>query len=201
MKILAASDLHANKSLVKKLVQKAKNENVDLVIIAGDLTIFGDGLSRLLYPFKEAGLKVAIIPGNHDTFEMIDFVCSKYNFYNLHKYPLIIGDIGIVGVGFSNIGPNYLSEEEIYTQLEKQIYIAKKHGSRRLILVSHTPPYNTKLDDIGFHVGSTSVRASIKKHKPEICICGHIHETFGLEDVLYNSRIINVGQEGKIINI
>ena len=37
-KILAIGDLHGDTGLVKKLAKKAKDENVDLVILTGDLT-------------------------------------------------------------------------------------------------------------------------------------------------------------------
>ena len=38
LKILAVGDIHGDTGLVKKLAEKAEKENVDLVIIAGDLT-------------------------------------------------------------------------------------------------------------------------------------------------------------------
>jgi Icc-related predicted phosphoesterase len=41
----------------------------------------------------------------------------------------------------------------------------------------------------------------IEKLRPNKCICGHIHETFGLEDKLGNTDIVNAGPKGKIIVI
>ena len=38
IKILAVGDIHGDVGLVKKLAKKARDENVDLVILAGDLT-------------------------------------------------------------------------------------------------------------------------------------------------------------------
>jgi len=38
MKILAASDIHGDTRLVQKLAQQASDENVDLVVLCGDLT-------------------------------------------------------------------------------------------------------------------------------------------------------------------
>ena len=37
-KILAAGDLHGDPKVTKKLAEKAKKENVDLIVLAGDLT-------------------------------------------------------------------------------------------------------------------------------------------------------------------
>lgn len=201
MKILAATDIHADTLLTKKLAETAKKENVDLVVLAGDLTFYGKGLERLLYPFKEKGVKVALIPGNHDPPELIDFISNKYKFYNLHNYPLVLGDTAFIGAGFADIGPYYISDEDLYNKIIEQMKIAKKKNAKKIVIVSHSPPNNTKLDDIGMHVGSESLRKLIEKYQPDLCICGHIHEAFGLEDKIGKSKVINPGQEGKIINI
>ena len=38
MKILAAGDIHGDSALAEKLAKKAEDENVDLVVLCGDLT-------------------------------------------------------------------------------------------------------------------------------------------------------------------
>ena len=38
IKILAVGDLHGDERIVKKLVKQAEEENVDLVILTGDIT-------------------------------------------------------------------------------------------------------------------------------------------------------------------
>ncbi|MCW1301966.1 MAG: metallophosphoesterase, partial [Candidatus Parvarchaeota archaeon] len=65
------------------------------------------------------------------------------------------------------------------------------------------PPYNTKLDKVGknMNIGSQAVREMIETLKPDKCICGHIHETFGLEEKLGGTEVINAGPKGKIIEI
>ena len=69
-------------------------------------------------------------------------------------------------------------------------------------MITHIPPYKTTLDDIGWaSAGSEGVRRAIKQLKPDFCLCGHIHETFGKEDWIGKTRVINVGDKGKIIEI
>ncbi len=199
MKILAVSDIHADKRNAERLAELAKREKVDLVVLAGDLSIFGEGIKGLIKPFKENDLKVAFVPGNHDPPEMAEWLEAKYKIYNLHNQPLIINNIAFVGVGFANIPPYYISEDEIYSRVYQQMYQVK--GAKKVILVSHIPPYNTKLDDIGEHVGSVSLRKILEKKQPDLCICGHIHEAFGLEDKINKTKIVNPGQKGKIIEI
>jgi len=63
----------------------------------------------------------------------------------------------------------------------------KKFNSRRIILVTHEPPLNTKFDKVinkesfhnGDHVGDYVLRNIIKKYKPFLHISGHMHEHQG----------------------
>lgn len=203
MKILAASDIHGDLQAAESLARKAKREKVDLIILAGDLSVFGNGLEGLLKPFRETDKKVALIPGNHDSEADIFMLKQRYPdvIYDLHNYSFRIGDIGFFGCGLANIGPNELSEKEIRRKIESSYNYIK--GSKKKVMVVHVPPYNTKLDTLGknMKIGSTAVREMIEKIRPNACICGHIHETFGLEDTLDETRIINAGPKGKIIEI
>ena len=45
------------------------------------------------------------------------------------------------------------------------------------------------------------VRDAILELKPDIHICGHIHETQGIEEIIGKTRVINVGKSGKIIEL
>ena len=92
MKLLAASDLHGDVGAAEKLAKKAKDEKVDLVILAGDLSIFGEGLEGLLKPFKNANKKVALIPGNHDSEADIFLLKQRYSdmVYDMHNYAFTI---------------------------------------------------------------------------------------------------------------
>jgi len=46
------------------------------------------------------------------------------------------------------------------------------------------------------HVGSEAVRSFIENVQPELCICGHIHESMA-EDSIGKTRIINPGMLGE----
>jgi Icc-related predicted phosphoesterase len=49
--------------------------------------------------------------------------------------------------------------------------------------------------------GSDAVRKAVEKFKPDILLCGHVHEAEGLEEVIGKTRVINVGRKGKIITL
>lgn len=58
-------------ALLKKSVENLLNENVNIVLIPGDLTKDGEmvshqGVAKLLKPLKDKGVKILVIPGNHD---------------------------------------------------------------------------------------------------------------------------------------
>mgnify|MGYP001572434325 CR=1 FL=1 len=53
-KILAIGDIHGDTGLVKKLAERAKKENIDLIILAGDLTLMEMQTKNLIGPFVKA---------------------------------------------------------------------------------------------------------------------------------------------------
>ncbi len=119
MKILAAGDIHGDTKLAKELSEKAKKENVDLVVLCGDLTMAESSTKNIIGPFVKAGKKVVLIPGNHETIATADFLAELYDVTNLHGYYIKYKDIGLFGCGGANIGLAQLSEDEIYGALKK----------------------------------------------------------------------------------
>lgn len=202
MKILAATDLHGDRRLAKRLAAKAKKYNVDLVILCGDLTFAEQDLEGLIGPFKQRKKRVLLIPGNHETVATIDFLVSLYSpgIYNLHGYSVRFGDIAFFGCGSGNIGLFQLSDEEIKELLLKAHSRIK--DARKKVLVTHIPPLDTKLDNLGWTLaGSAGVREVIEETQPNLVLCGHLHETFGRIDRIGRSKIVNVGRKGRIIRI
>ena len=49
--------------------------------------------------------------------------------------------------------------------------------------------------------GSKSITKAIEKFKPDILLHSHIHEAHGFEEYIGKTKVINVGREGKIIEI
>jgi len=200
MKILASGDLHGDMGLAKKLAEKAEKEKVDLVILCGDITQFDRSTDNLIGPFVKKHKKVLLIPGNHDSFATADFLAEMYNVKNIHGYSVRYGDIGIFGAGGANIGISQLSENEIYDLLKKGFdnikYLKKK------IMVTHVHPSDTKMEKFSHFVpGSDGVKRAIEKLKPDILLCSHVHEAEGIEEKVGKTKVINVGKQGKIIEI
>ena len=198
-KLLAAGDFHGDKSAAKKLADLAEKENVDLVILNGDLVEEND-TSGIIGPFVAKKKKVIILPGNHETIATTDFLAELYNVTNLHGYYMKFDDIGIFGCGGANIGLSQLTEKEIYETLKKG-FEKIKHMPKK-IMVTHVHPADTKMEKFSkFVKGSPGLKRAIDNFKPDILICGHVHEAEGIEEIVGKTKVINVGKKGKIINL
>ena len=195
MNILLLSDIHQRIENLKKIVKIASDEQIDLCIITGDLTNFGE-ISDVEKVLKEVEkFKVLAIPGNMDTEEVVKVL--EKNKMNLHNQKIKINGINFVGFGgglLNNLGGVLYSEEELKKSLRENL------KGDKLFLVTHVPALRSGIDRTknGMFLGSKSVRNIIEERKPFIHVCGHVHESFG-ETKIGNTISINIGavKEGK----
>ncbi|MFH0978065.1 MAG: metallophosphoesterase [Candidatus Woesearchaeota archaeon] len=200
MRILAAGDIHGDTGLAEKLAQKAFKENVDLVILCGDITRFDESTANLIGPFVKRKKKVLFVPGNHESFATADFLAQVYGVKNIHGYSVKYGDVGLFGCGGANIGIEQLDEKEIYGLLKQGF--DKIKDLKRKIMVTHVHPSQSKMERFtDFFPGSEGVRKAIDRFKPDLLLCSHVHEAEGIEEKVGNTTVINVGKSGKIIDI
>jgi Icc-related predicted phosphoesterase len=202
MKILAFGDIHGDTRLAEKLAERAEQESVDLVVICGDITYAEQSLDNILGPFVKKNQKVVLIPGNHESLATADFLAHQYGVTNLHGYSLQFKDIGIFGCGgATNVGPApKLSENEMFDLLKKGHENVKDMKTR--IMVTHMHPAGSAMQKLSrFVPPSSGVRKAIDEFKPDILLCSHVHEAKGLEEMLGSTKVINVGKEGKIIEL
>jgi len=200
LKILAAGDIHGDTSLAERLAERAEKEKCDLVILCGDLTMMERSTDNIIGPFKKRNEKVLILPGNHETVATADFLAELYGVKNIHGYSVKYGDVGIFGCGGANIGLFRLEEDEIYGLLKKGFdkikYLKKK------IMATHVHPSDSKMEKFTeIFPGSEGVRKAIERFNPDILLCSHVHEAEGIEEKIGNTKVINVGKKGKIIEI
>ncbi|MBW3003952.1 metallophosphoesterase [Candidatus Woesearchaeota archaeon] len=202
MKILASGDLHGDSGLAKKLAKRAEEENVDLVILCGDLTNFETSTKNIIGPFKKIGKKVLIIPGNHETVATADFLAQVYGVKNIHGYSVVYDDVGIFGAGgATNVGPVApISEQEMFELLKKGS--DKLASVRKRIMVTHVHPEGSMMESFSSFVPpSSAVRKAVDELQPDILLCSHVHEADGIEEKIGKTKVINVGKRGKIIEI
>ncbi len=194
MKIISFGDVHMATRNLDRMGEVMRD--CELVIVSGDLTNFGGvaDARKVLTDVRRACSRVLALPGNLDQREVIPFLEEEG--IALHGKGLATHGIGIFGCGGSNITPfgtpTELSEDEIYATLRAGYEAVR--DVRPLLMICHTPPYDTKCDRImsGKPVGSTAARRFIEEVKPEVCISGHIHESAGV-DQIGPTKILNAG--------
>ena len=201
MRILAAGDLHGDITQVKKLAKRAKDEHVDLVILCGDISDRNHKAEGMIGPFLKYNKRVIMVPGNHETIATADFLAELYGVKNIHGYSVKYENIGFFGAGGAINLPSFpgsITEKELFETLKK----ANSHlkGVEKKIMITHMHPSGSISEFSGIK-GSKSITNAIKQFRPDILIHGHIHEAAGLEQTIGKTRVINVDNKGKIIEI
>jgi len=202
MRIFAAGDLHGDTKQIEKLAKKAKEESAELVILTGDLTYFENSTKNIIGPFKKQGLKVLLIPGNHESVATTDFLAEIYDIKNIHGYSVRYKDIGIFGAGGSTVvGPSpKITDKEMFTLLEQGFNKIKYLG--KTIMVTHEHPAGSKIEKFTqIFPGSKSIREAVEKFKPDFLLCSHVHEAEGLEEKIGNTQVISIGKHGRLLDI
>lgn len=193
MRLIAFGDIHMSLGNVAAIPGIAA---ADLVIITGDLTNFGHrrDAESIINALRKVNSNILALPGNLDQPDVASYLEEQG--ISLHGVGMVFDNIGIFGVGGSNITPFNTPTE--FSEEQLAALLAAGHERVRAaeirILVSHAPPFGTKTDRIagGTHVGSRAVRNFIEAEQPHLCLTGHIHEARA-EDRISETIILNPG--------
>lgn len=199
MKILAFADTHGDLSAMENLKRIVKEKKIDLAICAGDYTFFEQHIEIMTKKLSELGTEVLVIHGNHEYDEVAEVLCKKYkNLHFMHNKVKKIGNYVFMGHGGGGFS---LRDNEFVEEMSK--LIKKTEKGDKIVLVTHAPPYGTKLDIVPGcgHVGNKDYVDFIKNNNVILAVCGHIHEGFGKEDKISKARVISPGFKGKIVEL
>jgi Icc-related predicted phosphoesterase len=153
----------------------------------------------MIKPFLEKKKKVAFIAGNHDMPGITEALKEEYSILDIQHHSVVYDDVGIFGCGGANIlHMNFTPDEDMFTYLANGFRYVK--GAKKKIMVTHIHPKGSMIEKFSFP-GSEAVTKAVYELKPDIHICGHIHEMEGFEEKMGNTRIICVGARGKIIEV
>lgn len=200
-KILAISDIHGEEN--ENLYTYLKNNDIDLVLILGDITDFGplEFVGTFIDKVAECDVDVIAIPGNCDP----KGICNAINevSFCLHNNIVAYGDAILFGYGGSNETPFNTPGEiqdnkiygDVYELLANYDYVYNTDVPKIRILATHAPPYNTEADKMenGEHVGSSGILKSIHEFEPQINVCGHIHEAKSISKIGNTTDVANPG--------
>jgi Icc-related predicted phosphoesterase len=195
LRILAATDFHGDRDAFRRVAAKARDV-ADVVVVCGDVTHFGLLVQarQLLSSLLDLEAPVLFVPGNCDVPSLA--IEKRGNVESIHGKCRTLGGVSFVGVGGSPPGPFNAPFELEETEIARILEEARSncHPRENMIVVSHTPPRDTRVDRAfnGEHVGSCSVREFVEKNQPDLLICGHIHEAKGVDRV-GETLIVNPG--------
>lgn len=197
MRVACTSDIHNN------LISKNILPDADVLCISGDLTLFrkydygtqayfiNEGLFRWCESLKEKYKKILFCFGNHDG-------CGEHwpDEIRVADNACLLNDSGatVDGVNFWGTpwtvpfcGWHFMAGNE--KRNEKFSLIPENTD----VLLSHGPPRLGKLDECvdGHKAGDSVLMDHIKRVKPKLCVCGHIHEGSGQVNILNGTKIAN----------
>jgi uncharacterized protein len=201
MKILIFSDIHGDIRAIERIVAQP----ADVYIAAGDLSTFGRGLDRCAEALAALGGRLWLLPGNHESHEQTRAICERFGFYDFHRQVRALESAeGVTqwgGLGYSNITPFNTPGE--YSEQEIADALSLFEGKKPLYLVVHFPPRDTQLDKVtsGKHAGSPTLREWVERVQPAFLFCGHIHETAGVRDQIGATQCVNVGKQGRTVEL
>jgi Icc-related predicted phosphoesterase len=194
LRILATADFHGDAEAFQKTSARARQVGADIVLVCGDITHFGTPQQAKELLSILDSFPVLFVPGNCDPPDLAESKLESAEC--LHGKCKSVDSLTIIGLGGSSPSPFdtpfELSESEIASLLEHSYSTCQTMGT--MILMSHSPPRNTKLDltYTDEHVGSSSVRKFIESTKPDLVLCGHIHEAVGVDEI-NRTTIVNPG--------
>lgn len=180
MKIQLVSDLHKNLPHVSPC---------ELLIIAGDITWepYGATLKQHEWIHREFAPWLAKLPakhivgiaGNHDQiFEtdrhMVDWLKLKWIY--LEDDETVVEGLKIWGTPWTPHFCDWAFNADEYT-LERVFSFVPEDTD---ILISHGPPAGfLDVNKSGKHCGSLACLQTLKRVKPKLFVCGHVHEGYG----------------------
>lgn len=193
IRFVAASDIHSDLKMVRKLKEEVAKLEASGIVIAGDI---GPDAEKVLLELSKLEIPIYAVLGNDDepldeeTMEDIPYVI------NIDKRAINLGGVDLVGLGGAVrrgvVSPNdWIDEKKVFERLN-QIF---SKITIPTILITHCPPFGA-LDFATLHgeahIGSKAVRKIIRKYRPRLCICGHVHKDGGKRALLEGTQVVNI---------
>jgi len=176
-------------------------EPVDFILYGGDdLGRFeeeGFNYFSELASHTKSNQVLAVI-GNDDLYLQKKVLKAK-GVHDLYSQSYIFKNFAFIGLEASTSGPALFQhkEEHFEEHLKRQF---KQARGKRLVVLSHTPPFGildrgirfAEKDEFTSHIGSTSLRDFVEKNPVDLIICGHCHSQGGNTEELGATTIVNV---------
>ncbi len=201
MRLLLASDIHRDLAAAQSLCERSSE--VDVVVVAGDLGTMRRGHDETIDVLSAIQKPTILVPGNNESLEELRDGVEKAQWSSAHA--LHGTGVEIAGQAFFGLGGGIP-----ITPFGDWSWDLSEDDARRLlgacpanaVLVSHSPPKGLgDLTSVGVHVGSLAVLETISERKPRLIVCGHIHDSWGFDQIEGDTRVINAGPRAVVVEL
>jgi uncharacterized protein len=197
MRIVYCVDVHDGFDAVPRALE-ALGE-VDVLLVGGDITTLGspDDAQQAIELWRPLASNVFAVSGNMDS-PAIDERLVELG-VSLDGRGIVLDEVGFAGVSAAPLSPlrtpYEIPDEELARRGERAL--AAIRDARVRIFCPHAPPHGTSCDLLrsGEHVGSPALRELVERERPDVVLCGHIHESRGLDEI-GPTRVANPGPVG-----
>lgn len=194
MKLLAFSDLHRDLEQAERLAEASSE--ADVVIAAGDFASVHRGLADAIAALRAIEKPTIVVPGNNETDSALREACAGWE-----AARVLHGDgTEVEGVSFFGLGAGVP-----VTPWDWSFDLTEEEAEERLagcpegcVLVVHSPP---KGHVDGHGLGSEAILRTIESKRPRLAVCGHIHEAWGEESAIGETPVINLGPDGRLLEV
>ena len=194
MKLLLFSDLHTDVEAARRLITRAAG--ADVLVGAGDFASVRRNLDVCVSILQAVAKPAVLVAGNNETTEELVAACKSWpSAHVLHGSGAIINGVSFFGIGGGIPVTPFGSWSYDFTEEQAEDLLADCPAG--CVLVSHSPPKGAvDVSSQGKSLGSAAVRAAIEKLQPALVVCGHIHESGGMQATVGKSPVVNAGPDG-----
>jgi uncharacterized protein len=198
LKLLAFSDLHRDVDRARELA--GRSDEADVVIAAGDFASLHEGLEEMIEALAEIETPTVLVPGNNETEDALRSACEGWGAATvLHGEGAELAGEPFFGLGAGVPVTPWDWSFDLDEAAAEERLAGCPEGA---VLVVHSPPQgHCDQSGGGEHLGSEAILRAIQRKQPRLAVCGHIHESWGCESRIGSTPVINLGPDGRELEI
>jgi Icc-related predicted phosphoesterase len=198
VRLLCFSDLHRDLDQAARLVEMSAE--ADVVVAAGDFASVHEGLEETIAALAGIQAPTVVVPGNNETADALREACAAWRSATvLHGESSALDEVEFFGLGAGVPVTPWDWSFDLSDDDAAEMLRACPEGA---FMAVHSPPYgHCDRSGNGEHLGSTAILEAIELRRPPVAVCGHIHESWGTESQIAETRVLNLGPSGTWVEL
>jgi len=170
-----------------------------VVVGAGDFASMHLGLDRTIDVLSGIEAPTVLVPGNAESDAALWRACAGWSSATvLHGSGTEVRGVRFYGLG-GGVPPTPFPWSFDVEEDEAAAQLADCPAGA--VLVVHSPPRGHVDRAFGRHLGSEAILTTIERTRPALTVCGHIHQAWGQEATVAGTRVVNLGPEGRFLEV